>query len=119
MYVLCSTEKLYNNIPPLLFSVGEALKNTNSCLESALSSLCQCSSALRRQIYNNLPKIGLLLTSELKENEGNILESSTEQDNDECKESNEIQEIMHESPIPDTDQQDMINNLKVNLGSFL
>ena len=66
-----------------------------------------------------MSKIGLLLTSELKENEGNILEPSTEQDNDECKESNEIQEIMHESPIPDTDQQDMINNLKVNLGSFL
>merc|ERR1712141_524680 len=41
-----------------------------------------------------------------------------EQDNDECKESNEIQEIMHESPIPDTDQQDMINNLKVNLDSM-
>merc|ERR1712203_1083553 len=35
----------------------------------ALSSLCQCSSTLRRQMYENLPKIGLLLTSELKEDE--------------------------------------------------
>jgi len=115
---LCSLFITKANDESKLPTVGEALKNTNSCLESALSSLCQCSSALRRQIYNNLPKIGLLLTSELKENEENILEPSTEQDNDECKESNEIQEIMHESPIPDTDQQDMMNNLKVNLDSM-
>ena len=66
-----------------------------------------------------MPKIGLLLTSELKEAEENILEPSTEQDNEEYKESNEIQETKLDSPIPDTDQQDMINNLKVNLGKLL
>ena len=66
-----------------------------------------------------MPKIGLLLTSELKEAEENILEPSTEHDNEEYKESNEIQETKLDSPIPDTDQQDMINNLKVNLGKLL
>ena len=66
---LCSLFMTKANDESKLPTVSEALKNTNSCLESALSSLCQCSSTLRRQMYENLPKIGLLLTSELKEDE--------------------------------------------------
>ena len=70
---LCSLFMTKANDESKLPTVSEALKNTNSCLESALSSLCQCSSTLRRQMYENLPKIGLLLTSELKE-EDEIIE---------------------------------------------
>ena len=66
---LCSLFMTKANDESKLPTVSEALKNTNSCLESALSSLCQCSSTLRRQMYENLPKIGLLLTSELKEDD--------------------------------------------------
>ena len=74
---LCSLFMTKANDESKLPTVSEALKNTNSCLESALSSLCQCSSTLRRQMYENLPKIGLLLTSELKEDDEIIEQPSS------------------------------------------
>ena len=44
---------------------SEALKDTNTCIMSALSSLSQGTSLLSHHISDNLPKIGILLTSEL------------------------------------------------------
>jgi chromosome segregation ATPase len=48
-------------------TVSEALRNTNMCIISALCSLSQGTSVLSHSLSDNLPKIGLLLTSEFIE----------------------------------------------------
>ena len=48
-------------------TVSGALKDTNTCIVSALSSLSQGTSILSHHLSDNLPKIGLLLTSEFTE----------------------------------------------------
>ena len=50
-------------------TASEALKDTNTCIVSALSSLSQGTSILSHHLSDNLPKIGLLLTSEFTEEE--------------------------------------------------
>ena len=50
-------------------TVSGALKDTNTCIVSALSSLSQGTSILSHHLSDNLPKIGLLLTSEFTEEE--------------------------------------------------
>ena len=50
-------------------TVSGALKDTNACIVSALSSLSQGTSILSHHLSDNLPKIGLLLTSEFTEEE--------------------------------------------------
>ena len=48
-------------------TVSGPLKDTNTCIVSALSSLSQGTSILSHHLSDNLPKIGLLLTSEFTE----------------------------------------------------
>jgi hypothetical protein len=50
-------------------TVSGALKDTNTCIVSALSSLSQGTSILSHHLSDNLPKIGLLLTSEFTKEE--------------------------------------------------
>ena len=57
-------------------TASEALKDTNTCIVSALSSLSQGTSILSHHLSDNLPKIGLLLTSEFTEEEPEIEEKS-------------------------------------------
>ena len=50
-------------------TVSGALKDTNSCIVSALASLRDGTSILSHQLSDNLPKIGRLLTSEFIQDE--------------------------------------------------
>lgn len=48
-------------------TVSDALRNTNQCIVAALASLTLCTSALSQTLSDNLPRIGLLITSKFQE----------------------------------------------------
>ncbi len=65
-------------------TTSEALRDTNSCIVSALTALSQGTSMLSHHLSDNLPKIGLLLTSEFTPEETTLeQETKSEQLNEE------------------------------------
>lgn len=82
-------------------TVSEALKDTNTCIISALSSLSQGTSLLSHHLSDNLPKIGRLITSELIEEP--IIETPD-------LEINNVVEEAHEDTIVNDDE--MIEKVK-------
>ena len=122
---LCSLFLTKSNDESKLPTVSEALKNTNSCLDSALTSLCQCTSMLNRQMYDNLPKIGLLLTSEFTDDPNSDQQISENQDQNNTldnagdKSNVDIHEEITEEPSENgiAHLEEVIKNLKLNQDS--
>ena len=81
-------------------TVSEALKDTNSCIVSALASLRDGTSILSHHLSDNLPKIGRLLTSEFIQDE-----HSSESESSPKEEINET--------IEDNDDKEALANLKL------
>ena len=83
-------------------TVSEALKDTNSCIVSALASLRDGTSILSHHLSDNLPKIGRLLTSEFIQDEHS---NSSESESSPKEEINET--------IEDNDDKEALANLKL------
>lgn len=91
-------------------TVSEALKNTNSCIVSALSSLAQGTSLLSHHLSDNLPKIGRILTTS---------DSFKDQDDDEEEDIIDVNDHQEpDDPLEEVEQpsgDDVIANLKLIL----
>ena len=84
-------------------TVSEALKDTNSCIMSALASLRDGTSILSHHLSDNLPKIGRLLTSEFIQDEPSSSES----------EPSPKEESVNLNLEANDDDKDALDNLKL------
>ena len=89
-------------------TVGEALKDTNSCIVSALASLRDGTSILSHHLSDNLPKIGRLLTSEFIQDEHS---PSSESEASPKEESSN--ELINEGNEDEDNDKEALANLKL------
>jgi len=99
---ICSIYSAKADNEAQLPTVSEALKDTNSCIVSALASLRDGTSILSHHLSDNLPKIGRLLTSEFIQDEHS---NSSESESSPKEEINET--------IEDNDDKEALANLKL------